>query len=62
VFCKLNLEKTYDHVNWEYLLYFLKRCGFGEKWRDCLAQCITMVRFSILINGLPSGFFSSSRD
>jgi hypothetical protein len=31
VLCRLDLEKAYDHVNWEFLLYFLRRCGFGEK-------------------------------
>jgi hypothetical protein len=42
------------------LLYLIKGCGFGEKWRDCLGNCISTVRFSIIINGPLSGFFSSS--
>jgi hypothetical protein len=33
VLYKLDLEKAYDHVNWGFLLYLLRRCGFGEKWR-----------------------------
>jgi hypothetical protein len=59
--CNLDLEKMYDHVNWEFLLYLLKRCRFGEILRDLIEHCISMVRFSILMNGTPSGFFSSSR-
>jgi hypothetical protein len=40
---KFDLEKVHDHVNWAFLLYLLKRCGFGEKWRDWIAHCITIV-------------------
>jgi hypothetical protein len=62
VLCKLDMEKAYDHINWEFLLYLLRRCGFGEKWFSWIAHCILLVRFSVLINGLPVGFFGSSRE
>ena len=34
--------------------------GFGEKWIKWIERCISTVRYSILINGSPSGFFQSS--
>jgi hypothetical protein len=59
--CKLDLEEAYDHVNCDFLLYLLQRCGLGEKWRDWIRFCISTVRFSIVVNGTLLGFFNSSR-
>jgi hypothetical protein len=33
VMCKLDVEKAYDHVNWNFLLYLLEICGFSLKWQ-----------------------------
>jgi hypothetical protein len=58
--CKLDIAEAFDYVHWNFLLYMM-RCGFGEKWCSWIAHCIFSVRFSILVNGSPAGFFSSSR-
>jgi retron-type reverse transcriptase len=61
VLCKLDITKAFNHVNWKFLLYMLKRCGFGDKWVSWISHCISSARHSILVNGSPVGFFNSSR-
>ena len=61
VLCKLDVEKAYDHVNWSFLMYLLQRCGFLDMWRKWIICCISIVKFSILINGSLLDFFGSTR-
>lgn len=29
--CKLDIGKAYEHVNWEFLVYAIRRMGFRER-------------------------------
>ena len=61
VLYKLDIEKAYDQINWNFIVMVLKKMGFGEKWVVCFKWCISTALFSILINGSPVGFFNSSK-
>ncbi|KAJ9707979.1 hypothetical protein PVL29_000172 [Vitis rotundifolia] len=59
--CKLDIEKAYDSINWKFIMKVLLKMGFGPRWIDWIWWCISTAKFSILINGVPAGFFSNSK-
>lgn len=58
---KIDVEKAYDKVDWGFLMEILRCFGFAPRWHNWIYQCISMVSFSVLLNGSPFGFFTPSR-
>nr|CAN69965.1 hypothetical protein VITISV_039410 [Vitis vinifera] len=61
IICKLDIEKAYDSINWHFLLKVMQKMGFGSKWKGWMWSCISTVKYSVLVNGVPAGFFSSTK-
>lgn len=53
--------KTYDSVNWEFLLQCLCSFGFPVKFISCIRECISTPKFSIALNGTLVGYFEGRK-
>ena len=40
VMCKLDIEKAYDHLNWDFLINTFRQMGFGQTWLKWIEFCI----------------------
>lgn len=58
---KLDIQKAYDRVDRSFLLDVLVRFGFGKSWIKWISSMIMQFSASVLVNGSPQGFFSTSR-
>ncbi|XP_071700548.1 uncharacterized protein [Rutidosis leptorrhynchoides] len=58
---KVDFEKAFDSINWDYLLEVMKCMGFGTKWCKWISSCLKSATISILINGSPTSEFNLKR-
>jgi hypothetical protein len=58
---KLDMQKAYDRVEWQFVLKVLSQFGFCEKFINLIFQCISTVSFTLLLNGCQSGKILPSR-
>jgi hypothetical protein len=61
MFMKMDMEKTFDRMEWSFLLAILEKLGFSPIWLSWITIYISSTSFSILLNGSPFVFFSPSK-
>lgn len=54
---KLDYEKAYDKVNWEFLFDMLQSRGFGNRWISWIKSIMTNSTFSVKINDTIGSHF-----
>lgn len=60
-FLKLDIEKSFDKLNWNFIDYMLLVKNYSSIWRNWIKACISNVNYSILINGKPHGKIHEKR-
>ena len=58
---KIDMQKAYDRVEWDFLEATLIKMGFCSKWTSMVMKCVQSVSFSVGINGKQGSFFQPSR-
>ena len=59
--CKLDIEKAYDNISWEFVLQVMDSMSFRNRWLSWIKWCVSTASFSVLFNGSFVGLFQSSR-
>lgn len=58
---KVDFEKAFDCLNWEFLDSTLEQMNFGMIWRSWIRGCLSSASVSVLLNGSPTAEFRMAR-
>ena len=61
LYLKVDFEKTYDSIRWDFLYEMLNRMSFHSKWIKWIQGCLEFATISVLINGSPTEEFKPAR-
>jgi len=61
VFVKVDFEKTYDSMDWGFLVYMMVKLGFNNRWIKWGKTCLESATGSVLVNGSPTDEFRPIR-
>nr|GEW08398.1 RNA-directed DNA polymerase, eukaryota, reverse transcriptase zinc-binding domain protein [Tanacetum cinerariifolium] len=58
---KIDFEKAFDSISWDFLFQVMRFMGFNEKWMNWISGYLSSTTSSILINRSPTREFNISR-
>ncbi|KAF5773617.1 putative RNA-directed DNA polymerase [Helianthus annuus] len=53
-FLKIDFEKAYDNINWNFIIDLLSQMGFSDKWKNWIKGVVSSASASVLVNGAPT--------
>lgn len=59
---KVDFEKAYNFVDWEYVNFVLMKMGFPCLWRNWIMECVSTASVLVLVNGNPIEEIVMGRD
>ncbi|KAL0295598.1 UNVERIFIED_CONTAM: hypothetical protein Scaly_3097700 [Sesamum calycinum] len=59
---KVDIQKAYDSVEWDFLLEVLRLFNFPTHFITLIVQCVSTASFSVSLNGAIHGFFKAGGD
>lgn len=61
VMFKVDFEKAYDSVSWDFLNFVMEKMGFSNVWRKWISECLSSASVSVLVNGSAMEEFRMSQ-
>jgi hypothetical protein len=61
VVLKLDYEKAYDRISWDFMFEVLESRGFSSRWVQWIRQLVTGGSLGILVNGEESSYFKPGK-
>ncbi|XP_062014406.1 uncharacterized protein LOC133730919 [Rosa rugosa] len=58
---KLDMNKAYDRVDWDFLRLVMLKMGFHPTWVQLVMSCVTTASLAIIVNGAPGKKFKPTR-
>ncbi|KAK5846027.1 hypothetical protein PVK06_002293 [Gossypium arboreum] len=58
---KLDMSKTYDWVEWDFLVGMMTKLGFHADWVVLIMRCVCSISYSMSLNGSNGKWFLPSR-